>query len=587
MFRTTLRVGLLAILGFSIASFAVAQTAKANKDGPQRRWALLIGVDEYAELGKLRFSGADQRALAEQLIATGFPKDQVFLLHDKAAENKYRPFRGNIERQLELVLGLVDDGDLVIVGFSGHGMQLGAKRYLCPADAQLDKLAATSIPLEGIYDRLAQSKATLKLLFVDACRNDLVPAGRRSVAVARAVGDFAGAKEKPPEGIMLLESCGPGQVSIEDEQFQHGVFTHFLLEGLSGKAASVGGTVTLAGLYDYASLQTKIHVARRFNDYQTPALQGQISGPFEIGTALPSGHSITDSIGMKLVLIPPGEFIMGSEESAEAMVNYFNATYGIELKAEGYNREHPKHRVRITRPFYLGTYPVTVGQFRRFVQDADYKTDAEKDGKGGEGYDSATGKWEKKKPEYTWRSLGFEQTDEHPVVNVSWNDAVAFCEWISRKEGKTYRLPTEAEWEYACRAGTTTRYWSGDNPEKLAGAGNVRDATLKTKFPKWGHTIRAHDGYVFTSPVGSYRANPFGLYDMHGNAWQWCADWYGEKYYAASPLEDPIGPDSGWSRVLRGGSWSYGPTLARSAYRSWYAPDDRDTCCGFRVARTL
>ena len=136
---------------------------------------------------------------------------------------------------------------------------------------------------------------------------------------------------------------------------------------------------------------------------------------------------------------------------------------------------------------------------------------------------------------YSWRNAGFEQTDEHPVVNVSWNDAVAFCKWLSRKEGKTYRLPTEAEWEYACRAGTTTRYYSGDDPETLAKVGNVADATAKAKFANWKYTIKASDGYVFTAPVGQFTPNAFGLYDMHGNAWQWCADRYGKEYYAMSP----------------------------------------------------
>ena len=110
------------------------------------------------------------------------------------------------------------------------------------------------------------------------------------------------------------------------------------------------------------------------------------------------------------------------------------------------------------------------------------------------------------------------------MVCVSWNDAVAFCKWLSRKEGKTYRLPTEAEWEYACRAGTTTRYWSGDDPETLAKVGNVADATAKAKFANWKYTIKASDGYVFTATVGQFTPNAFGLYDMHGNAWQWCAD---------------------------------------------------------------
>ena len=122
--------------------------------------------------------------------------------------------------------------------------------------------------------------------------------------------------------------------------------------------------------------------------------------------------------------------------------------------------------MRITRPFYLGACDVTRAQLSQFVQESGYVTDAEKGDK-----TAADGK-----EKDSWRSVGFEQTDEHPVVNVSWNDAVAFCQWLSKKEDKTYRLPTEAEWEYACRAGTTTRYWSGDDPETLAKAGNVADA---------------------------------------------------------------------------------------------------------------
>ena len=173
------------------------------------------------------------------------------------------------------------------------------------------------------------------------------------------------------------------------------------------------------------------------------------------------------------------------------------------------------------------------------------------------------------------------------MVNVSWNDAMAFCKWLSRKEGNAYRLPTEAEWEYACRAGTTTRYYSGDDPETLAEVGNVADATLfKAKLPGVKSSIKASDGYVFTAPVGKFKPNPFGLYDMHGNAWQWCADWYGAEYYAKSPVADPTGPDSGDGRVLRGGSWAVAPSGARSAVRYGTSPGNLNLATGFRVART-
>ena len=142
----------------------------------------------------------------------------------------------------------------------------------------------------------------------------------------------------------------------------------------------------------------------------------------------------TNSLGMQLVLIPPGVFWMGSSQS------------------DSYRKddELPQHRVRITRPFYFGMCEVTVGEFRRFVEAKAYQTDAERDGQGGFGWD---GKAFVQKPAYTWLNAGFPQTDDHPVVNVSWNDAVAFCQWLAQEEKRAYRLPTEAEWEYACRAG--------------------------------------------------------------------------------------------------------------------------------------
>jgi formylglycine-generating enzyme len=295
---------------------------------------------------------------------------------------------------------------------------------------------------------------------------------------------------------------------------------------------------------------------------------------------------ITNTIGMKLTRIPAGEFMMGSRESAEDTVAFFNKTYGAHYVLVGFVKdEHPQHRVRITKPFYLGTYHVTRGQFRRFVNDTGYKTDAET----GERQGAFAWNPEKKHIEFvrdcTWRNPGFEQTEEHPVVNVSWNDGVAFCKWLSRKEGKPYRLPTEAEWEYACRAGTTTRYYSGDDPETLAKVANVWDAAAKAKFPDARIAIKASDGYVFTAPVGSFRPNAFGLYDMHGNVYQWCSDWSGKGYYTASPVDDPKGPNKGDLRVYRGGSWFGGPNEARSAVRSASSSDAACACNGFRVVR--
>jgi eukaryotic-like serine/threonine-protein kinase len=277
--------------------------------------------------------------------------------------------------------------------------------------------------------------------------------------------------------------------------------------------------------------------------------------------------SLTNSIGMKLLLIPAGEFMMGSTpEQIERVAGLFP-----EFKKEWGVSEQPQHRVRISRPFYLDAHEVTRGQFGEFVRATNYRTEPERDGKGGSGIDLATNACELG-PNYNWRNTGFPQSNRHPVVNVTWNDATAFCDWLSRKEGQSYHLPTEAQWEYACRAGTTTLFSTGDDPSALVAVANLGGNP---------------DGFRFTAPVGSLQANGFGLFDMHGNVWEWCADWFAQEYYAGSPVVDPTGPLSGSHRVSRGQTWDGGGADVRSAHRDLGEPVGRGASTGFRVARSI
>jgi len=543
-----------------------------TKSIPGRRWALLIGVDQYKNLQPLDYCGNDVRALADRLVSCGFPRDRVVVLHNKAESLDFQPLKANIEDQVKLVLGSAKEGDLVLLSFSGHGVQVAGRSFLCPYEAKLED-PATLVSMDGVFRALEDCPAAVKLFLVDACQNEAPQRGERTAAGARAVSDFAKwlGEAPPPKGTLLLTSCAPGEKSREADEFRHGVFMHYVLEGLEGRADSnANGLLTLSELFAYASDRTQDYVRLKYNALQRPRLRGDIVD-FPLVEAV-HPKEFTNSIGMKMVLIPAGEFMMGSPDS----------------EPERFSDELPQHRVRITRPFYLGAYEVTVGQFRQFVEDTGYKTDAEKHGKGGEGGNESKGRFERD-PKYTWRNPGFAQTDDHPVVNVSWNDAVAFAAWLSRKEGKQYRLPTEAEWEYACRAGTTTRYYFGDDPEGLVEVGNVADATLKARFPNSPvTTIAGRDGYVFTAPVGRFRPNAFGLYDMHGNVWEWCADWYEKGAYERYKRGDLTPPSGGHDRVLRGGSWhSRAPDVFRCACRNYDVPDDRNDNNGFRVARTL
>ena len=291
----------------------------------------------------------------------------------------------------------------------------------------------------------------------------------------------------------------------------------------------------------------------------------------------------TNSLGMTLVRLPAGRFLMGATEPADALCAAFSQ-YG--RKPEEFADEYPQHPVEISRPFWLGCHEVTVGQFRQFTRQTGYRTQAERDGQGGWGYDPVTGRCSGRHPQFTWENPGFPQTDQHPVLNVTWNDAVAFCQWLSEKEGRRYRLPTEAEWEYACRAGSRTRYPHGDDPSGLRQFAHLRNIDRDAAYADVQDQVhRLAPGESLTAPVGSRAPNRWGLYDMLGNVWEWTADWYAQDYYAHSPVRDPLGPLEGSVRVRRGGAWNTFPLYARPAYRNWNSPSTRCINLGFRVAR--
>ncbi|TGO02117.1 hypothetical protein PN36_30200 [Candidatus Thiomargarita nelsonii] len=265
--------------------------------------------------------------------------------------------------------------------------------------------------------------------------------------------------------------------------------------------------------------------------------------------------------GPKMVWIPAGSFRMG------------------DIQGGGYGDEQPVHEVSVGR-FAMGQYEVTVSEFKRFVKATGYKTDAEKKGSCWTWDDN---NWGQVKGA-NWRNPNFSQSDKHPVACVSWNDGVAYAEWLSEQTGQTYRLPTEAEWEYAARAGTeTARYW-GNDPDKACGYANVHDNTSKKENGfSWAHH-NCTDGYAQTAPVGQFKQNKFGLYDMLGNLWEWTCSQYENKYGGKEQrCAKNVNENNRFS--LRGGSWYSGPSWMRSANRYDGWPPYRYDDVGFRLAR--
>ena len=279
-----------------------------------------------------------------------------------------------------------------------------------------------------------------------------------------------------------------------------------------------------------------------------------------------------NGVGFDMIAISGGTFSMGQPDP--------------NIGGAGVSKdEQPVHRVTVDR-FYMGKTEVTVTQFKSFIDATSYQTDADKDG----GSYFWTDKWEKRAGT-NWRcdadgNIRSSNEYDHPVIHVSWNDAVAYCEWLSRKTGKSYRLPTEAEWEFAAGNGPAhTKYsWGNENPQGKNG-GNVAD---ESKRPKdgvaWSTKFEGYnDGYWFTAPVGTYNPNEFGLYDMTGNVYEWCSDWYGSDYYANSPQTNPKGAATGSYRVLRGGGWNLSASDCRVSFRHCDGPAYRGSRCGFRL----
>ena len=245
--------------------------------------------------------------------------------------------------------------------------------------------------------------------------------------------------------------------------------------------------------------------------------------------------------------------------------------------------EYPAHKVTITKEFFLARHEVSVGQFRQFVESTGYATEAEYLKLGSNSLNLQTGAVQQLS-ETVWHDPGFPQTDDHPVVCVSWNDAHAFCGWLSQTNKATFRLPTEAEWEYACRAGTRTKYCTGSDAASLRGHANFRDASLQDVFQLAKAIAPWSDGSAFTSAVGQFSPNAFGLHDMHGNVGEWCQDWYSSESYTDSSATDPTGPPqpTAW-RAVKGGSWYNSAHSCRCSGRHDGIETAASTTNGFRV----
>lgn len=571
-------------------------------------WALVIGINRYQNLQPLQYAVNDAELMRNYFTKAGF--ERVFYFADNSPEIPVPsggmmptiPTTGNLYSFLHdfFEQAVLKDGDNFWFFFSGHGIRDEGKDYLMPCDGNPRFLERTAIPTQYITERLRNCGADNVILFLDACRNEGAKAG-------------LGIGAENHQGVITIASCSPREKSYEIDALGHGSFTFALEEALRVQGENNCATVDRLtnylkhrvceinrfhqkpdqSVYPIIEPASKYHFillpdqattvdidllkmdafrAERQKDWRLakqlwkriniaakgldedaitglleamsqlrngvivskpPQPKTGISGdkgtvttqpaePVKLKPVEPAKSFVEDlgnGVKLEMLLIPKGSFLMGSADGDES----------------AFGQEKPQHRVEITEAFYLGKYQITQGQWQAVMGNNPSK---------------------------------FKKGNDYPVERVSWDDCHEFLEKLNQKTGKQYRLPSEAEWEYACRAGTTTKYYFGDDAKQLG------------KYAWFNGNANSE-----TRPVGQKKPNQFGLYDIHGNVWEWCEDSW-ENNFGTPRTQKPLVASSD-TRVLRGGSWFSFPRICCSVRRFDSSRVSWDSDNGFRVVCSL
>ena len=637
MFRIVLAT-VVALLAF-IDGAAIAQT-----QGAAQRRALVIGNDSYQHVERLKNSRADARAVASALEQSGFRVSLHTDLDLNGLKGVLRTFKAQVNGGDEALFFFAGHG-VEIDGVS-YLMPTDIK-----GDTP-DQVRDDAVPLQRVLDDLREKRARFSLAIIDACRNNPFQGSGRSIGGGRGLAappvatgqmvlysagagqialDELGPRDPVRNGVftrvLLREMAKPGvevgevmrsvreevaalAKSVGREQvpalYDQRLGQFFFRTGTAvatppqaqplvpASAAPAGPEVENQFWADAKAINNRAAYEAYLAEYPRgryaalaraaiaqAAAPAPIPAPAQVSPPPPPVATTRASVSApgtvfkdcdecpEMVVIPGGRFEMGAapgEEEAEGLQDQYR------------NRSQPGRMVGVG-PFAAGRFEVTRGQYRAFVQAT---------GREGTGCWVWNGKEFAKDTGKSWRDPGYVQDDGHPVVCVSWEDAKAYTAWVTRRTGKTYRLLTEAEWEYAARAGTVTRRYWGDGRNGSCAYANAADRTAQRSVPGVSNlqVAECDDGHAYTAPVGQFRANAFGLYDMLGNVSEWVEDcWNGS--YSGAPTDGRAwtAGDCG-RRVLRSGSWFTPPRFNRVAMRAASDREDRYDVRGFRVART-
>jgi formylglycine-generating enzyme required for sulfatase activity len=527
---------------------------------------------------------------AGQLVGDKESAAALFAQALKDKPDSRRAAQGLFDVRARLVAQI--DQDIAVGDADAAGELLDALRTLPNADAEVKQLDTSLKTLVKVRPMLAKAAGLLQQGKADRPRggsaldlyrevqqldpqNAVAEQGvfqvQRAVLdralAAVAQNDFAGADRELAEA----QAIRPGSQQMRDVHKRVDDMRRQNANGLLAQARSAldAGNVALA---------KKLATQARATDPDLPALAGfeeelvnaRLYASYKPGQTFTDRYVDLPGKTPSMVVIPTGKFMMGAPAS------------------DHIDAELPQHEVVIDKGFAMARTTVTVGEFREFVRASGYVPDSVKLG-GSSIYDERSGAV-RDDPQATWQDdyVGHKAAENLPVVNVSWNDAKAYADWLSQRTGKTYRLPSEAEFEYALRGGTSSRYWWGDGAparqvENLTGSGD-----RSRSGRRWSHSFRGYrDGYWGPAPVMSFVANPFGLYDINGNVSEWVQDCWHDNYIRA-PNDGSAWLNPGCrAHVVRGGSWGSSPDQVNSAYRQGTNGDVRSARVGFRVIREL
>jgi len=520
-------------------------------------------------------------------------REMAGLLKNLGFEVIHKENLGFEEMQDEVIkfkVALMNKGQVGLFYFAGHGLEVEGKNYLIPTDMRIPEtqlIKDESIRAQWVVNVMEHAGSQVNIVILDACRTFPRPDKTRATNE-----DYGLAAMNAPRGTLIGFATGHGQSTPDGKKGTNGLYTGHLLKFMGQPGLTIEEVFKktrqqialetrnkqVPPVYDsligdfclvscpepksaqerrekealqrQKTLQAQIEALQRELDARNnqPVPKPVVPEP-EPSNEFTPGKVFRDrladgSFGPEMVWIAAGSFRMG------------------DIQGGGYSNEKPVHRVSVGR-FAMGRYEVTVGEYLRFVQATG--SHAPEWQEVGSEYNIRTG------TDNHYKKFGNALTNEnHPIVGISWHDAVAYAEWLSTQTGQTYRLPTEAEWEYAARAGTSTKYWWGNE-------------IGSNKANCYGDYCG--DSFEYTSPVGSFAANSFGLHDTAGNVWEWTCSEYEDKYKGKEERCLSKNRANNSRLSFRGGSWTYVATRMRSANRGSRAATFRFDRLGCRVAR--